>query len=65
MAVALCADGEPSFALLLARPEMRERLEQLGATVRASTPDEFANTIAAEMKLWGQVVRDNKIGAAE
>ena len=47
---------------ILARPAMRERLEQVGATVRASKPDEFARYIAEEMKLWGQVVRDNKIG---
>ena len=54
-----------SLTEVLAHPEIRERLEQLGATVRASKPDEFANTIAAEMKLWGQVVRDNKIGTTE
>lgn len=47
---------------ILARPDMRSRLEQLGATVRASKPDEFARYIAEEMKLWGKVVRDNKIG---
>jgi tripartite-type tricarboxylate transporter receptor subunit TctC len=47
---------------ILARPDMRSRLEQVGATVRASKPDEFAVYIAEEMKLWGKVVRDNKIG---
>ena len=51
-----------SLAEVLTRPDIRERLEQLGATVRASKPDEFANLIASEMKLWGKVVRDNKIG---
>ena len=50
---------------VLARLEIRGRLEQLGATVRATKPDEFANYIAEEMKLWGKVVRDNKIGAPE
>ncbi|HTD91051.1 MAG TPA: tripartite tricarboxylate transporter substrate binding protein [Burkholderiales bacterium] len=54
-----------SLGDVLARPEIRERLEQVGATVRATKPDEFAHYIAAEMKLWGQVVRDNKIGTAE
>lgn len=47
---------------ILGRPAMRERLEQVGATVRASKPDEFAAYIADEMKLWSKVVRDNKIG---
>ena len=51
-----------SLSEILARPEMRSRLEQLGATVRASKPSEFAHTIAEEMKLWGKVVRDNRIG---
>ena len=51
-----------SLSEILARTEMRVRLEQLGATVRASKPDEFASYIAEEMKLWGKVVRDNKIG---
>ncbi len=38
---------------MLVSPETRARLEQLGATVRASTPEEFARHIAAEMELWG------------
>lgn len=50
---------------VLTQPETRERLELLGATVRASTPEEFTRYIAGEMALWGKVVRDNKIGAAE
>jgi tripartite-type tricarboxylate transporter receptor subunit TctC len=51
-----------SLSDILARPETRGRLEQLGATVRASKADEFARYIGEEMKLWGKVVRDNKIG---
>jgi len=54
-----------SLAAVLARPDIRGRLEQLGATVRATKPHEFANYIAEEMKLWGKVVRDNKIGVSE
>ena len=49
----------------LATPEMRERLELLGMAIRASSPEEFARHIAIEMELWGKVVRDNKISAAE
>ncbi len=50
---------------VLNQSETRNRLEQLGATVRASTPDEFASYIAREMALWGKVVRDSKISATE
>jgi tripartite-type tricarboxylate transporter receptor subunit TctC len=52
------------FSVLL-QPDTRERLEQLGATVRASTPEEFARYIASEMALWGKVVRDNRIATTE
>lgn len=50
---------------ILAGPETRTRLERLGMTIRASTPQEFTRHLAAEMKLWGKVVRDNKISAVE
>jgi len=50
---------------ILGTPEMRERLELLGMTIRASSPEEFARHIAIEMELWGKVVRDNKISWAE
>ena len=50
---------------VLTQPETRERLEQLGASVRASSPAEFTRYIASEMALWGKVVRDNRIVAAE
>ena len=36
-----------------------------GASVRASSPAEFARYIASEMALWGKVVRDNRIAATE
>jgi tripartite-type tricarboxylate transporter receptor subunit TctC len=50
---------------ILGRRETRDRLEQLGMAIRASTPQEFARHIAAEMAQWGKVVRDNKIFATE
>ena len=50
---------------ILAAPETRERLEQLGMTILASTPEEFARYITSEMELWGKVVRDAKISATE
>jgi len=50
---------------ILAHPDTRDRLAQLGMAIRASTPEEFARHIAAEMALWGKVVRDAKISAIE
>jgi tripartite-type tricarboxylate transporter receptor subunit TctC len=50
---------------VLAQPETRNRLEQLGATVRALPAEPFGNYIAQEMALWGKVVRDSKISATE
>jgi tripartite-type tricarboxylate transporter receptor subunit TctC len=50
---------------ILAGPETRDRLAQLGMAIRASTPEEFARHITAEMAQWGKVVRDNKISATE
>lgn len=50
---------------VLAGPETRGRLEQLGVTVLASTPEDFTRFIASEMQLWGKIVRDAKITAAE
>jgi len=49
----------------LGQAEARNRLEQLGATVHASSPAEFKDYIAQEMALWGKVVRDSKISATE
>ena len=46
---------------VLARPEMKAKLEQLGATVHASTPEEFGRVIKSEMQLWGKVVREANI----
>ena len=50
---------------VLTQAETRERLEQLGASVRASSPEELARYIKSEMALWGKVVRDNRIVATE
>lgn len=50
---------------VLTGPETRGRLEQLGMTVLASSPEEFTRHIAGDMALWGKVVRDAKISATE
>lgn len=50
------------IAKVLARPDVRRKIEQLGGTVLASGPQEFGRIIRNEMQLWGKVVRENKIG---
>ena len=50
---------------VLGTQQMRERLEQLGMTIRASSPEEFTRYLVSEMQLWGKVVRDAKISATE
>ncbi len=50
---------------ILGAPQMRQRLELLGMTIRASPPEDFHSHLVSEMQLWGKVVRDAKISAAE
>ena len=42
----------------VARPEIRERLGNLGFRPVASTPEEFSARIKAEIDKWGKVVHD-------
>jgi tripartite-type tricarboxylate transporter receptor subunit TctC len=48
---------------VLGTQQMRDRLEQLGMTIRASSPEEFNRYLVSEMQLWGKVVRDANISA--
>jgi tripartite-type tricarboxylate transporter receptor subunit TctC len=48
---------------ILALPDMRERLATLGCDPIASTPEEFARRIKAEIATWGEVIRAAKIKA--
>jgi len=43
--------------------DVQKRLDELGFTVLAGTPEEFAARIKVEMEKWGKVIRDAKIGA--
>ena len=45
-------------AHVLAREDTRERFLSSGAEVVASSPDEFAAQIKAEMAKWGKVIRN-------
>ena len=46
---------------LIALPDVAEKLKALGFTPVASTPDEFAVRINAEIAKWDKVIRDAKI----
>jgi tripartite-type tricarboxylate transporter receptor subunit TctC len=49
----------------LGHPMVKERLEQFGATLVGSTPEELAAFLKAEMDKWGPVIREAKIKADE
>ncbi len=46
-----------SIRAALAKPEVRERLEALGAVPADTTPQEFAQFIKTEVDTWGPVVK--------
>jgi tripartite-type tricarboxylate transporter receptor subunit TctC len=52
-------NAEIRFAL--AQPVVKNRLEQIGNEVRASTPDEMRAHVAAEIAKWKKVVADAKV----
>jgi tripartite-type tricarboxylate transporter receptor subunit TctC len=49
----------------LAHPVVKERLEQFGAALDGSTPDELAAFLKSEMDKWGPVIREAKIKVEE
>lgn len=42
---------------IISQPDMKERLTTLGYEVVASTPQEFADRIEAEIDAWGKVIQ--------
>ncbi len=44
---------------VLRLPDLRERLESLGAEINTGTPRDFADYIAREIPKWAKVVRDS------
>jgi tripartite-type tricarboxylate transporter receptor subunit TctC len=48
-------------AQVLARPEVREKIEVQGADVVASGPADARRFLAAEIEKWGRVIRENGI----
>jgi tripartite-type tricarboxylate transporter receptor subunit TctC len=49
----------------LTHPMVKERLEQFGATLVGSTPEELGAFLKAEMDKWGPVIREAKIKVDE
>ena len=49
----------------LGHPIVKDRLEQFGATLVGSTPQELAAFLKAEMDKWGPVIREAKIKVDE
>ena len=42
-------------------PEISKAMEDRGATVVASTPDQFSSVVAADLARWGKVIRESNI----
>jgi tripartite-type tricarboxylate transporter receptor subunit TctC len=43
---------------VITRPDMKERFFKGGSEVVASSPEQFAATIHAEIAKWGKVIKD-------
>ena len=48
-------------AKVLAQPDIKKRIDELGMVVVASKPEEFDAFIQAEMKRWARVISEAKI----
>jgi tripartite-type tricarboxylate transporter receptor subunit TctC len=48
---------------VLADPDVKAKIEEQGADVVSSTPEECGRFIRAEIEKWGKVIRDNNIRA--
>src|SRR5258708_19826936 len=48
---------------IIALPDMKARLGELGYDLVGSTPEEFAERIKVEIEMWGKVIRAAKIKA--
>ncbi|MGH8789005.1 MAG: Bug family tripartite tricarboxylate transporter substrate binding protein [Cupriavidus necator] len=46
---------------VLAQPDIRKRMNDMGIVLTGSTPDAFAQTVQADYARWGKVIRTNNI----
>ena len=53
-----CRIGDQEFVRVLNKPELKERLFNLGVEAINSSPAEFAAFIKAEMAKMGKVIKD-------
>jgi tripartite-type tricarboxylate transporter receptor subunit TctC len=49
------------IARLMAQPDIKQKLDDMGFEVVADTPDQFAGRIKIEVPKWAKVIRDAKI----
>jgi tripartite-type tricarboxylate transporter receptor subunit TctC len=54
---------QQALARTLADPEVKAKIEEQGADVVASSPEECGRFVASEIERWGQVIRDANIRA--
>jgi tripartite-type tricarboxylate transporter receptor subunit TctC len=54
---------QQALAKSLADPEVRSKIEEQGADVVASSPEECGRFLTAEIEKWGKVIRENNIRA--
>jgi tripartite-type tricarboxylate transporter receptor subunit TctC len=50
-----------AVARVMSNPEVRDRIEALGADVLAGGPERCRRFLNAEVQKWGRVIRDNNI----
>jgi tripartite-type tricarboxylate transporter receptor subunit TctC len=50
-----------AMSRVLSEPQVKARIEDLGADVVASPAEECATFLEAEIGKWGRVIRDNNI----
>ena len=52
-------------AAALAKPDVRDRIQKLGATIVGNTPAEMARMVEAERAMWGAAIRSANIQQVE
>jgi tripartite-type tricarboxylate transporter receptor subunit TctC len=58
---ALVARLNAELKKILAEPEIAQKIAEQGGTVKIGSPDDFKAWLAAAIKSWGEVVRENGI----
>jgi putative tricarboxylic transport membrane protein len=61
----IIAKPEKTLAEVLAMPDVRKRLTDMGAVVAPLRSKQFGDYIQAEMKKWADVIADNKIAVQQ